>query len=133
MPGRKVRNVHMASADAPAQFVFVRNLPTHRAHQDPGTASAFGGWLPFFSQIATTLENTTPISPVHCPHEYSLLTPSSTLHWQIHWHASLTVHCLHRGKSRHVLIHEDGKMETLPVGMDVEDGDRMQWVVPEGI
>jgi len=59
---------------------------------------------------------------------YYLLTPSSPI-GRFHRHASLTVHCLHKGKGRYVLIHDDGKIETFPVGLDVDKGERMQWIV----
>ena len=57
-----------------------------------------------------------------------LLPPPSPI-GSFHRHASLTVHCLHKGTGWYVLIHDDGKVETLPAGLDVDKGERVQWVV----
>lgn len=48
-----------------------------------------------------------------------------------------TVHALHRGRGRYVIIHadENGKeerMEAFVVGPDVTKGERLQWIVDGG-
>ncbi|KAK3065867.1 hypothetical protein LTS18_002297, partial [Coniosporium uncinatum] len=77
---------------------------------------------------------------------FYLLTPQSP---QGHFHRNKarTVHTLHRGRGRYVLIHaedsrQDGetgkwmskaRVETFVVGQDVEKGERLQWVVGGGV
>ncbi|KAL7269921.1 hypothetical protein RUND412_007387 [Rhizina undulata] len=63
---------------------------------------------------------------------YHLLTPHSPVgHW--HRNKTLTVHSLHRGRGRYLLIHEDGSIETFIVGRNVERGERLQWIVGGGV
>ncbi|KAF2494728.1 hypothetical protein BU16DRAFT_618731 [Lophium mytilinum] len=69
---------------------------------------------------------------------FYLLTPGTPLGaW--HRNRGRTVHTLHWGKGRYVIIHadevgEDGKarVETFVVGKDVLKGERLQWIVEGG-
>ncbi|KAL8661617.1 MAG: hypothetical protein Q9202_005445 [Teloschistes flavicans] len=71
---------------------------------------------------------------------FYLLTPSSP---QGHFHRNKgrTVHTLHKGRGRYVLIHADEqrdatttpvRVETFVVGQDIQRGERLQWVVEGG-
>lgn len=75
-----------------------------------------------------------------------LLTPSSPL-GAFHRNKGRTIHTLHRGRGRYVLIHADDTMpsydthagisgkarvETFVVGQDVAKGERLQWIVDGG-
>ncbi|KAK9455705.1 RmlC-like cupin domain-containing protein [Dipodascopsis uninucleata] len=62
---------------------------------------------------------------------YYLLTPYSPI-GRFHRNKSRTIHLLHKGKARYVLIHPDGGIETFDVGQDVEKGEKMQWIVEGG-
>ena len=72
---------------------------------------------------------------------YYLLTLESPL-GTFHRTQCRTIHTLHRGRGRYVIIHADladadgnhGKapVETFAVGGHVEKGERLQWVVEEG-
>jgi len=71
---------------------------------------------------------------------FYLLTPG-TPQGGFHRNKGRTIHTLHRGRGRYVIIHDDendlvdgegrrGKrIETFVVGQDVEKGERLQWVV----
>lgn len=67
---------------------------------------------------------------------YYLLTPGSPLGaW--HRNAGRTVHTLHWGRGRYVIIHadeegEEKRIETFVVGKDVQAGERLQWIVEGG-
>lgn len=69
---------------------------------------------------------------------YYLLTPASpTGHF--HRNKGRTVHTLHGGRGRYVIIHADEKeeggkarIETFVVGQDLHDGEKVQWVVQGG-
>ncbi|GAB7355330.1 hypothetical protein MBLNU459_g5860t1 [Dothideomycetes sp. NU459] len=75
-----------------------------------------------------------------------LLTPSSPL-GAFHRNKGRTVHTLHRGRGRYVLIHADetmaeydshagvrgkARVETFVVGQDIAKGERLQWIVDGG-
>lgn len=75
-----------------------------------------------------------------------LLTPSSPL-GAFHRNKGRTIHTLHRGRGRYVLIHADevipsydthsgisgkARVETFIVGQDVAKGERLQWIVEGG-
>jgi len=67
---------------------------------------------------------------------YYLLSPDRP---QGHFHrnAGRTVHTLHWGRGRYVLIHadEEGKekrVETFAVGKDILNGEKLQWIVDGG-
>ncbi|KAI4828097.1 hypothetical protein E4T44_09860 [Aureobasidium sp. EXF-8845] len=75
-----------------------------------------------------------------------LLTPESPM-GAFHRNRGRTVHTLHRGRGRYVIIHADqvmpeydshagvrskARVETFVVGQDVEKGERLQWIVDGG-
>ncbi|KAK9458726.1 RmlC-like cupin domain-containing protein [Lipomyces oligophaga] len=62
---------------------------------------------------------------------YYLLTPHSPS-GRFHRNKSRTIHVLHRGKAKYVLIHPDGTLETFNVGQDVANGEKLQWIVEGG-
>ncbi|CAF9940096.1 MAG: hypothetical protein HETSPECPRED_002164 [Heterodermia speciosa] len=68
---------------------------------------------------------------------FYLLTPGSPK-GSFHRNKGRTIHTLHRGRGRYVIIHADegegGKkrVETFVVGQDVGAGERLQWVVEGG-
>ncbi|KAG0652071.1 hypothetical protein D0Z07_1194 [Hyphodiscus hymeniophilus] len=69
---------------------------------------------------------------------YYFLTPSGP-QGGFHRNKARTVHTLHRGRGRYVIIHADepGKegekrIETFVVGHNVEKGERLQWIVEGG-
>lgn len=69
---------------------------------------------------------------------YYLLTPASSL-GRFHRNMGRTVHTLHKGRGRYVLIHADeaaegekALVETFVVGHNVGQGERLQWIVDGG-
>ena len=75
-----------------------------------------------------------------------LLTPTTPL-GAFHRNRGRTIHTLHRGRGRYVLIHADevmphygshdgvrrkARVETFVVGLDTDKGERLQWVVEGG-
>jgi predicted cupin superfamily sugar epimerase len=67
---------------------------------------------------------------------FYLLTPNGP-QGGFHRNKARTVHTLHQGRGRYVLIHadEDGKqkrVETFLVGHDVAKGEKLQWIVEGG-
>ncbi|KAL8722127.1 MAG: hypothetical protein Q9225_001320 [Loekoesia sp. 1 TL-2023] len=69
---------------------------------------------------------------------FYLLTPSSP---QGHFHRNKgrTMHTLHRGRGRYVIVHADekedaktAKVETFVVGQNIHAGERLQWMVEGG-
>jgi len=70
---------------------------------------------------------------------FYLLTPNGP-QGGFHRNKGRTVHTLHRGRGRYVIIHADeevektgGKrIETFIVGQDVAKGERLQWIVEGG-
>jgi predicted cupin superfamily sugar epimerase len=67
---------------------------------------------------------------------YYLLTPNSP-QGGFHRNKGRTVHTLHRGRGRYVLIHADepGKekrIETFVVGPNIAKGEKLQWIVEGG-
>ncbi|TVY78423.1 Uncharacterized protein LSUE1_G003713, partial [Lachnellula suecica] len=63
---------------------------------------------------------------------FYLLTPSGP-QGGFHRNAGRTIHTLHRGRGRYVLIHPQGTLETFVVGPDVSKGEKLQWVVEGGL
>lgn len=66
------------------------------------------------------------------------LTPSK-FKGNFHRNSARTVHTLHKGRGRYVLIHADeggngkkAKLETFVVGHDIANGERLQWIVEGG-
>ncbi|KAL8740648.1 MAG: hypothetical protein Q9190_006678 [Brigantiaea leucoxantha] len=69
---------------------------------------------------------------------YYFLTPRSP-QGGFHRNKGRTVHTLHRGRGRYVIIHADqiqhggkARIETFVVGQDIEKGERVQWIVEGG-
>jgi len=67
---------------------------------------------------------------------FYLLTPNGP-QGGFHRNKGRTVHTLHRGRGRYVLIHadEDGlqkRIETFIVGQNVATGEKLQWIVDGG-
>ncbi|KAF2422843.1 hypothetical protein EJ08DRAFT_640570 [Tothia fuscella] len=74
---------------------------------------------------------------------FYLITPKSPIGY-FHRNKGRTVHTLHSGRARYVLIHpprrnDDGakgkhwRIETLAVGRDLAKGENMQWIVDGGV
>lgn len=63
---------------------------------------------------------------------FYLLTPNSP-QGNFHRNRARTVHTLHKGRGRYVLIHEDNRIESFVVGQDVTKGEKLQWIVDGGI
>lgn len=66
---------------------------------------------------------------------FYLLTPNSPK-GRFHRNKGRTVHTLHKGRGRYVLIRTDeakpgekARIETFVVGHDIEKGERLQWIV----
>ncbi|TVY46603.1 Uncharacterized protein LOCC1_G001845, partial [Lachnellula occidentalis] len=68
---------------------------------------------------------------------YYLLTPSSP-QGGFHRNLGRTVHTLHHGRGRYVLIHADEpstgakRIETFVVGANLAAGEKLQWIVEGG-
>ncbi|KAK9481215.1 RmlC-like cupin domain-containing protein [Lipomyces japonicus] len=62
---------------------------------------------------------------------YYLLTSVSPI-GRFHRNKSRTIHLLHQGRARYVVIHPDGELETFTVGHDVANGEKLQWIVEGG-
>jgi len=67
---------------------------------------------------------------------YYFLTPNGP-QGGFHRNKGRTVHTLHKGRGRYVLIHadepgEEKRIETFVVGQDVGKGERLQWIVEGG-
>lgn len=69
---------------------------------------------------------------------YYYLTPGNPM-GVFHRNRARTVHTLHRGRGRYVIIHADEgrggqgcRVESFLVGQDVDSGERLQWVVEGG-
>jgi len=91
---------------------------------DPATSSPAmpqrPGFKPGYRNASTTI--------------YYLITPHSP-QGNFHRNRARTVHTLHKGRGRYVLIHADEpgcRVETFVVGQDVARGERLQWIVEGG-
>ena len=69
---------------------------------------------------------------------YYLLTPASSK-GSFHRNKGRTVHTLHKGRGRYVIVHADevgqgqkARIETFVVGQDIAAGERLQWIVEGG-
>ncbi|OAP61958.1 hypothetical protein AYL99_04161 [Fonsecaea erecta] len=70
---------------------------------------------------------------------YYLLSPKSPV-GRFHRNRGRTVHTLHWGRGRYVILHFDQKdssngeipVETFVVGKDIEKGEKVQWIVEGG-
>lgn len=59
---------------------------------------------------------------------FYLLTPGSP-QGNFHRNRARTVHTLHKGRGRYVLINAADEIESFVVGQDVARGERLQWIV----
>ena len=69
---------------------------------------------------------------------YYLITPKSSF-GSFHRNKARTVHTLHQGRGRYVIIHADeaksgqkARLETFVVGHNIAKGEKMQWIVEGG-
>ncbi|MCJ1483315.1 hypothetical protein MMC06_003482 [Schaereria dolodes] len=69
---------------------------------------------------------------------YYLLTPANP-RGVFHRNKGRTIHTLHRGRGRYVIIHADemqnggkARIETFVVGHNIQRGERLQWLVEGG-
>ena len=69
---------------------------------------------------------------------YYFLTPASSK-GSFHRNKGRTVHTLHKGRGRYVIIHADeadpgakARIETFVVGQNIAAGERLQWIVEGG-
>ena len=67
---------------------------------------------------------------------FYLLTPGGP-QGGFHRNKARTVHTLHRGRGRYVIVHADEegrekRIETFTVGHNVAEGERLQWIVEGG-
>lgn len=69
---------------------------------------------------------------------YYLLTPANPV-GHFHRNKARTVHTLHQGRGRYVIIHaedkekrEEDRVETFVIGHDILGGERVQWAVEGG-
>jgi predicted cupin superfamily sugar epimerase len=67
---------------------------------------------------------------------FYMITPLSPIGY-FHRNKARTVHTLHKGRARYVILHgvEEGKdvtVETFVVGGNVAQGERLQWIVEGG-
>ena len=69
---------------------------------------------------------------------YYLLTPASPT-GQFHRNKGKTIHTLHKGRGRYIIIHADenqegqkARLETFVVGHDIPNRERLQWLVEGG-
>ncbi|KKA30961.1 hypothetical protein TD95_001305 [Thielaviopsis punctulata] len=63
---------------------------------------------------------------------FYLLTPVSPA-GRFHANRARTIHTLHAGRGKYVLIHPSGRVETYIVGKNVANGEKLQWVVEGGV
>ncbi|KAL1644968.1 hypothetical protein SLS58_004039 [Diplodia intermedia] len=106
------------------------------AAADDGDGGAGGGGGTQQQQQWTTLTRSASTSI------YYLLTQGRSL-GRFHRNSGRTVHTLHKGRGRYVIIHADevvngirpkgeARVETYVVGQDVAAGERLQWIVEGG-
>ncbi|KAI9739791.1 MAG: hypothetical protein M1834_006512 [Cirrosporium novae-zelandiae] len=97
---------------------------------------------PFFDDKPSVLATSTKQSPIRNASTsiFYFLTPASPI-GHFHRNKGRTVHTLHHGRGRYVLIHADevdgkkgvdARIETFIVGPDVTKGERLQWIVEGG-
>ncbi|KAK5658538.1 hypothetical protein OQA88_1930 [Cercophora sp. LCS_1] len=97
------------------------SVPASDAEFGPGLASAQRpGFNPAVRNASTSI--------------FYLLTPN-TPQGNFHRNRGRTIHTLHRGRGRYVLIHADEpdhRVESFIVGQDVAAGEKLQWIVEGG-
>lgn len=99
---------------------------------------------PFLSGTNGSNQNTTYAAPEDGSSRsasttiYYLLTPGKP-HGVFHKNKGRTMHTLHRGRGRYIVIHVDeehgeekARIETFVVGHDIHKGERLQWMVEGG-
>jgi len=99
---------------------------------------------PFLSGTNDSNQNTTYAAPEDgwsrsaSTTIYYLLTPGKP-HGVFHRNKGRTMHTLHRGPGRYIVIHVDeehgeekARIETFVVGHDIHKGERLQWMVEGG-
>lgn len=84
-----------------------------------------------------------PVDPVDSTRNSSttihyLLTPGTSF-GAFHRNKGRTVHTLHRGRGRYIIIHADeaqagheARVEIITVGQNIEKGEKLQWIVDGG-
>lgn len=92
---------------------------------------------PFWSQDQKEPNEKDPIRSASTS-IYYLLTPAKPK-GNFHRNKGRTIHTLHQGRGRYVIIHaneaqngENARIETFVVGHNVQDGEKLQWVVEGG-
>jgi predicted cupin superfamily sugar epimerase len=112
------------------------------ATQDPGTSYAVpAADVTMNTRLAPGQDHATRSASTTI---YYYITPGSPLGC-FHRNRGRTVHTLHRGRGRYVLIHADevlrrdratqgnkARIETFVVGHDIAQGERLQWIVEGG-
>jgi predicted cupin superfamily sugar epimerase len=96
--------------------------------------SSFNYTKAFTSHFAPQREGFDPAVKNASTTIFYLLTPSNPK-GGFHRNTGRTIHTLHRGRGRYVIIHGDEvekRIETFVVGQDVAKGERIQWIVPGG-
>lgn len=100
------------------------------------------------SPFPTTTSTTTDFVPQRPGFDPALRSSSTSIFYLLtpngpqggfHRNKGRTVHTLHRGRGRYVIIHpqkrdSDGKaeVETFVVGQNIEKGEKLQWIVEGG-
>jgi uncharacterized protein len=86
-------------------------------------------------------QKTLDIAPKRKGYNPALRNLSSSIHYLLtpelpigHFHSNRCriVHSVHRGRGRYVIVHQDGRVESFIVGLNVAAGERLQWVVEGG-
>ncbi|KAK3325838.1 RmlC-like cupin domain-containing protein [Apodospora peruviana] len=100
------------------------NVPSSSPSSSNNEMPLRPGFDPAFRNASTTI--------------FYLITPNSS-HGNFHRNRARTVHTLHRGRGRYVLIHADEetkngpkRVESFIVGPDVAVGEKLQWIVEGG-
>ncbi|KJZ79527.1 hypothetical protein HIM_00996 [Hirsutella minnesotensis 3608] len=96
--------------------------PYPRTPLSEDTLIRVGGLRPDFDPAYRTLSSTI----------FYYLTPGRPV-GSFHRNRSRIVHTLHRGRGCYVLIHPDGRVESFIVGSNIEQGEKLQWVVDGGV
>ncbi|KAA8569461.1 hypothetical protein EYC84_001092 [Monilinia fructicola] len=102
--------------------------------------------IPFPPHLARTKSSTSDLAPHRPGFDPTVRNTSTSIFYLLtphgpqggfHRNKGRTVHTLHRGRGRYVLIHanEEGtpkRIETFIVGQNVAAGERLQWIVDGG-
>ena len=91
-------------------------------------------------RVANPFEGHEPNDSTRCASTsiFYLLTPGSSK-GSFHRNKGRTVHTLHKGRGRYVIIHADeagkgqkARIETFIVGQNIDAGEKLQWIVEGG-